>query len=181
MALVDTSELPAAQRRERHPRPGEPWLATSWVNEVEAALIAALVVYYDARKSDWVVIVPFSAQKGQISALLAERLGDEERAAARVASVDSFQGGEHDTVIFGFTRSNSRGSVGFFSDVRRSNVAFSRAKQRLVMVGDMSTLVNASDTGFRSMMTALHDHLRQRGNLRGYREVSALLAREAGR
>jgi superfamily I DNA and/or RNA helicase len=125
--------------------------------------------------------VPFSAQEGRVSGLLAKRLGDEERAASRVASVDSFQGGEHDTVIFGFTRSNSRGSVGFFQDVRRSNVAFSRARQRLIMVGDLSTLVNARDTGFRSMMTALHDHLRQRGDLRGYREVSALLGREAGR
>ena len=181
LAFIDTAGLPAAERRERPPRPGEPWPDTSWVNDAEAELIADLVAYYDARKSDWVVIVPFSAQEGRVSALLAKRLGDEERAASKVASVDSFQGGEHETVIFGFTRSNSRGSVGFFKDVRRSNVAFSRAKQRLIMVGDMSTLVNARDIGFRSMMTALHDHLRQRGDLRGYREVSALLGREAGR
>jgi hypothetical protein len=181
LAFVDTAELPAAQRRERRPRPGEPWPHTSWVNDAEADLIADLVAYYDARKSDWVVIVPFSAQEGRVSALLAKRLGDEERAAAKVASVDSFQGGEHDTVIFGFTRSNSRGSVGFFKDVRRSNVAFSRARQRLIMVGDMSTLINTPEPGFRSMMTALHDHLRRRGDLRGYRELSALLGREAGR
>lgn len=181
LAFVDTAELPAAHRRERHPRPGEPWPDTSWVNDAEARLIADLVAYYDARKSDWVVIVPFSAQEGRVSTLLAERLGDEERAASRVASVDSFQGGEHDTVILGFTRSNNRGSVGFFSDVRRSNVAFSRARQRLIMVGDMSTLANASDAGFRSMMTRLHDHLQLRGDLRGYREISALLAREEAR
>jgi hypothetical protein len=181
LAFINTAELPAAERRERRPRPGEPWPDKSWVNDAEAELITDLVAYYDARKSDWVVIVPFSAQEGRVSALLAKRLGDEERAACRVASVDSFQGGEHDTVIFGFTRSNSRGSVGFFKDVRRSNVAFSRARQRLIMVGDMSTLINASDTGFRSMVTALHDHLRQRGDLRGYREVSELLGREARR
>jgi superfamily I DNA and/or RNA helicase len=126
--------------------------------------------------------VPFTAQEGRVIALIADRLGDEERAASRVASVDSFQGGEHDTFIFGFTRSNSRGIVGFFSDARRSNVAFSRATRRLlVVVGDMSTLLNVSDAGFRSMMTALHDHLRQRGDLRGYREISALRAREGGR
>jgi AAA domain len=181
LAFVDTAELPAAGRRERRPRPGEPWPDKSWVNDAEAELIADLAAHYDARKSDWVVIVPFSAQAGRVSALLVKRLGDEELAASRVASVDSFQGGEHDTVIFGFTRSNSHASVGFFNDVRRSNVAFSRARQRLIMVGDMTTLVNASDTGFRAMMTALHDHLRQRGDLRGYRDVSALLGREAGR
>jgi superfamily I DNA and/or RNA helicase len=181
MAFVDTAKLPAGQRRERYPRADEPWPSKSYINDAEAQLIAELVAYYDARKSDWVVIVPFSAQEGRVSALLAERLGDEERTATRVASIDSFQGGEHDTVIFGFTRSNGMGSVGFFSDVRRSNVAFSRARRRLIMTGDLSTLLNASDPGFRSMMTALHDHLRRRGDIRDYREISALLAREAGR
>lgn len=181
IAFVDTAELPAGQRRERHPRQGEPWPEKSYVNEAEARLITDLVAYYETRQSDWVVIVPFTAQEGRVSALIADRLDDEERAASRVASVDSFQGGEHDTVIFGFTRSNSAGAVGFFSDVRRSNVAFSRARRRLIMVGDMSTLLNASDAGFRSMMTTLHDHLRQRGDLRGYREVSALLAMEGRR
>jgi superfamily I DNA and/or RNA helicase len=144
------------------------------VNDAEATLIASLAAYYDARGSDWVVIVPFSAQEGRISALLGKQLGDEERTASRVASVDSFQGGEHDTVIFGFTRSNSGRAVGFFKDVRRSNVAFSRARYRMIMVGDLSTLVNASDAGFRSMMEALHDHLRR------YREVETLLRGEAG-
>ena len=177
MAFVDTAELPAVKRRERHPRPGESWKATSWVNDAEARLIADLVAYYDARKSDWVVIVPFSAQQGRISELLAQRLGDEERAAARVASVDSFQGGEHDTVIFGFTRSNPDGTVGFFSEVRRSNVALSRARFRMIMVGDLSTLTSAADPGFRSMMTALHDHVGLHGGLCGYRDVAARLDR----
>ena len=180
LAFIDTAELPAAERCERHPRHGEPWPDTSWVNDAEATLIADLVAYYDARGSDWVVIVPFSAQEGRISAVLGKQLGDEERAASRVASVDSFQGGEHDTVIFGFTRSNGKGAVGFFKDVRRSNVAFSRARYRMIMVGDLSTLLNASDAGFRSMMEALHDHLRLRGDLRRYREVAALLRGEAG-
>jgi hypothetical protein len=180
LAFVDTAELPAAERKERHPRPGERWPEKSWVNDAEATLIASLAAYYDARGSDWVVIVPFSAQEGRISALLGKQLGDEERTASRVASVDSFQGGEHDTVIFGFTRSNSGRAVGFFKDVRRSNVAFSRARYRMIMVGDLSTLVNASDAGFRSMMEALHDHLRRRGDLRRYREVETLLRGEAG-
>jgi hypothetical protein len=60
-------------------------------------------------------------------------------------------------------------------------VAFSRARQRLIMIGDLSTLCNASGPGFRAMMTALHDYLRGKGDLRGYREVSELLTGEAGR
>jgi hypothetical protein len=50
----------------------------------------------------------------------------------------------------------------------------------MIMVGDLSTLADASDAGFRSMMVALHDHLRLRGDLRGYREVKQLLRGEAG-
>lgn len=181
MAFIDTAVLPASQRHERHPRPGEPWNPDSYVNDAEARIITDLVTYYDARQSDWVVIVPFLGQVGRVTTLLAERLGDEERVASRVASVDSFQGGEHDTVIYGFTRSNAMGAVGFFKDVRRSNVAFSRARQRLIMVGDMSTLRNASDPGFRMMVEALHDHLKLRGDIRDYREMMALLAAKVGR
>jgi superfamily I DNA and/or RNA helicase len=70
LAFIDTAELPATERRERHPRHGEPWQGKSWVNDVEATFIADLAAYYDARGSDWVVIVPFSAQEGRISALL---------------------------------------------------------------------------------------------------------------
>jgi hypothetical protein len=180
LAFVDTAALPAAERRERHPRRGEPWPPRSWVNDLEAELIAALAAYYDARGSDWVVIVPFSAQEGRVGGLLGKLLGDEERAASRVSSVDSFQGGEHDTVIFGFTRSNSKGEIGFFRDVRRSNVAFSRARHRMILVGDLSTLAKASDAGFRSMMLALQDHLRHRGDPRGFREVLKMLSGEAG-
>lgn len=180
LAFIDTTQLPSAQRRERHPRRDEQWEDKSWLNDAEATLIADLATYYDERGSDWVVIVPFSAQAGKITALLGKRLGDEERAASRVASVDSFQGGEHDTVIFGFTRSNSKGSVGFLKEIRRSNVAFSRARFRMIMVGDLGTLINASHPGFRSMMEALADHLRLRGDLRQYREVKALLRGEAG-
>ncbi len=180
IAFIDMGELPASARRERRPRRDEPWPDTSYVNDAEARLVASLVAWYDARGSDWVVIAPFAAQVGRVTGLLAETLGDLERVAARVASIDSFQGGEHDTVIFGFSRSNSAGSVGFLSDTRRSNVAFSRARQRLIMVGDLGTLLNAKDPGFRAMMQELHAHLRRRGDLRGYREVEALLAGERG-
>jgi AAA domain len=70
LAFVDTTDLPAAERRERRPRPGEPWPDTSWVNDAEAKLVADLVAYYDARNSDWVVIVPFTAQEGRVSGLV---------------------------------------------------------------------------------------------------------------
>lgn len=57
-----------------------------------------------------------------------------------IASVDSFQGRDNQVIIFSMTRSNGRGKVGFLQDVRRLNVAMTRAKSLLIMVGDSSTL-----------------------------------------
>ena len=181
IAFIDTAELADRERRERHPRAGEYWPKDSFVNDAEAELIADLAAYYHARNDDWVAIVPFSAQKGKVTGLLTDRLGNEELVASRVASVDSFQGGERDTVIFGFTRSNAKGEIGFLKDVRRTNVAFSRAKYRLIIVGDLKLLCRSRDRVFAGMAEALRDHVRGQGDLRGYREVHALLAGEAGR
>jgi superfamily I DNA and/or RNA helicase len=57
-----------------------------------------------------------------------------------VNTVDSFQGQERDIVYISMTRSNSEGSIGFLSDVRRMNVAMTRARKKLVVVGDSATL-----------------------------------------
>lgn len=57
-----------------------------------------------------------------------------------VNSVDAFQGQERDVMLISLVRSNDQGEIGFLGDVRRMNVAMTRAKHLLVMVGDSSTL-----------------------------------------
>jgi ATP-dependent RNA/DNA helicase IGHMBP2 len=57
-----------------------------------------------------------------------------------VNTIDSFQGQERDIVYIGMTRSNADSRVGFLSDIRRMNVAMTRARKRLVVIGDSSTL-----------------------------------------
>lgn len=57
-----------------------------------------------------------------------------------INTVDAFQGQERDIVYISLTRSNSEGSIGFLSDIRRMNVAMTRAKKKLVVVGDSATL-----------------------------------------
>jgi predicted DNA helicase len=57
-----------------------------------------------------------------------------------VDSVDSFQGREKEAVILSLVRSNLEGDLGFLKDVRRMNVAMTRAKRKLIVIGDSSTL-----------------------------------------
>ncbi|GAB3019543.1 AAA domain-containing protein [Spirosoma pulveris] len=57
-----------------------------------------------------------------------------------VNTIDSFQGQERDIVYISMTRSNAEGDIGFLSDIRRMNVAMTRARKKLVIVGDSATL-----------------------------------------
>src|SRR6202000_2344648 len=57
-----------------------------------------------------------------------------------VNTIDSFQGQERDIVYIGMTRSNADSRVGFLSEVRRMNVAMTRARKQLVVIGDSATL-----------------------------------------
>lgn len=97
-----------------------------------------------------------------------------------VASVDSFQGQERDLIIFTFTRSNKRGNVGFLADWRRLNVAQTRAKKQLIMIGDSETLTKgsgreeATDKDFKQAMCLLKDTLMNSGALLDARTVFAL-------
>ena len=75
----------------------------------------------------------------------------------RVGTVDAFQGQETQLVVFTAARSNPRGDLGFLRDPRRLNVAITRAKRGLVLVGDAATLSNSRH------WRALVDSCRDRG------------------
>jgi superfamily I DNA and/or RNA helicase len=57
-----------------------------------------------------------------------------------VDTVDAFQGREKDAVLVTLTRSNPEGKLGFLTDLRRMNVAITRARRHLFVVGDSATL-----------------------------------------
>ncbi|CAN7113311.1 unnamed protein product [Brassica rapa subsp. narinosa] len=89
------------------------------------------------------VISPY---KGQIRAIQ-ERVGDEytplfgdELFTLNVRSVDGFQGGEEDVIIISTVRSNDNGKVGFLSNRQRANVALTRARHCLWVIGNETTL-----------------------------------------
>lgn len=62
------------------------------------------------------------------------------RSSITINTIDSFQGQERDVVFIGLTRSNTDGVIGFLADTRRMNVAMTRARKKLVVVGDSATL-----------------------------------------
>jgi len=57
-----------------------------------------------------------------------------------INTIDSFQGQERDVVYISLTRSNNESNIGFLQDIRRMNVAMTRAKKKLVVIGDGATL-----------------------------------------
>ncbi len=79
------------------------------------------------------VISPYSAQVR----LLTSRFPDP---GLEIDSVDGFQGREKELVIVSLVRSNLTGELGFLNDTRRMNVAMTRARRRLVVIGDSATL-----------------------------------------
>lgn len=60
--------------------------------------------------------------------------------ALTVNTIDSFQGQERDAIYISLTRSNADSTIGFLSELRRTNVALTRARKKLVVIGDSATL-----------------------------------------
>ena len=58
----------------------------------------------------------------------------------KINTIDSFQGQEKDIIYISLVRSNADNNIGFLSDIRRMNVAMTRARKKLVIIGDSSTL-----------------------------------------
>jgi hypothetical protein len=79
------------------------------------------------------VIAPYAAQVR----LLRERLAVP---GLEIDSVDGFQGREKEAVVLSLVRSNPEDEVGFLADVRRMNVAMTRARRRLLMIGNSATV-----------------------------------------
>ena len=108
----------------------------SKLNPGEAELVAA-----EVRKllellppQDIAVISPYDAQVQKLRELLRD-VSDLE-----IDTVDGFQGREKEAVVVSLVRSNPEGELGFVADIRRINVALTRARKKLIVVGDSATI-----------------------------------------
>ena len=86
------------------------------------------------------VIAPYRHQVELLKEYVAAHLQLNKLSSLSVNTIDSFQGQERDMVYISLTRSNAESAIGFLSEVRRMNVAITRARKKLVLMGDSATL-----------------------------------------
>ncbi|PRW21033.1 regulator of nonsense transcripts 1 (RENT1) [Chlorella sorokiniana] len=105
----------------------------------------------DAELQSVALLSPYSGQVRLLSSLLTRAGLPEEllqRCSLAVSTVDGYQGREADAVIFSAVRCNQAGRVGFLADERRLNVAITRPRRGLIVVGNQTTL--AADPNWRA-------------------------------
>ncbi|KAF2759120.1 DNA helicase [Pseudovirgaria hyperparasitica] len=118
-------------------------LRESKSNEAEAGLVKTHVhrlVAAGVKAEDIAVITPYNAQLSILSQLLKEAFPGIE-----LGSVDGFQGREKEAVIVSLVRSNAEHEVGFLGERRRLNVAMTRPKRHLAIIGDSETVGRGSE------------------------------------
>lgn len=176
MVFIDTSDLPPADRYEQKQD------RVFQGNRSESAIVLGVLEFFAERvpelleKNEVGIIVPLKNHVRELQAEVARLKGRgrlqglSTPPSELVATVDSYQGQERDLIIYASGRSNRAGAVGFLKDWRRLNVAMTRAKRQLVMVGDLSTLARpaeypADDEVFKASMQVLIRHLEERCQL----------------
>ena len=108
----------------------------SHCNPSEAELVvvkAGALLDAGVHPSQIAIITPYAAQVR----LLRERLAETQ---LEIDTVDGFQGREKEAIIISLVRSNASGEIGFLADTRRMNVALTRARRKLIVIGDSGTI-----------------------------------------
>ncbi len=121
---------------------------TSLQNEGELRIVRQLINSGEFNVSDTAIISPYS---GQVTAAKEVLPG-----AMRISTIDSFQGQEQHSIIVSLVRSNDDGDIGFLKDYRRMNVAITRAKEQLIVIGDSATI--GADKFYHEFLTYIEEN-----------------------
>jgi DNA polymerase III delta prime subunit len=132
----------------------------SVANEFEVALCKDItsIIRRRVRKSKLAVIAMYASQVNRLVSALKGIVPPDD-----IESVDAFEGRESDAVILSLVRSNDRAAIGFLNDPNRVNVAISRAKKLLVIVGDSKTVIG----GAPELFGPLFEHCKDEGLVAG--------------
>jgi ATP-dependent RNA/DNA helicase IGHMBP2 len=126
--FIDTSGSSFEEEREK--------AGSSLANPEEAALAVKKtmdLIGLGVRPEDIAIITPYTAQVRVLRELM-------NHDAVEIGSIDGFQGREKEAVIISLVRSNNDNEIGFLKDTRRMNVALTRARRKLIVIGDSSTI-----------------------------------------
>ncbi|WP_294587899.1 AAA domain-containing protein [uncultured Phocaeicola sp.] len=120
------------------------------INKSEAELSVAQLKAYIQKigkerfleeRIDVGLISPYKAQVQYLRQLIRrDNFFKPYRPAITINTVDGFQGQERDVILISLVRANEDGQIGFLNDLRRMNVAMTRARMKLIILGDASTL-----------------------------------------
>ena len=144
MVWIDTSEM-----GEREQFVGESF---GRINKAEAELTLKTLQDYFTKigktrileeQIDVGVISPYRAQVQYLRSLVKKReFFKPYRRLITINTVDGFQGQERDVILISLVRSNDEGQIGFLRDLRRMNVAITRARMKLIILGDKTTMTH---------------------------------------
>ena len=120
------------------------------INKSEAELMVSQLQYYIEKIGanrvmeehiDFGVISPYRLQVQYIRQLIRGKdFFHPFRRLITIHTVDGFQGQERDVIFISLVRANNEGNIGFLNDLRRMNVAITRARMKLIIYGDAFTL-----------------------------------------
>ena len=150
MTWIDTSEFDLPEGKESLFK--EEFVGESFgrINKAEAELtLLALENYFKKVGKDRIlderldvgIISPYRAQVQYLRHLIKKHdFFKPYRSLISVNTVDGFQGQERDIILISLVRANDEGQIGFLRDLRRMNVAITRARMKLIILGDASTM-----------------------------------------
>ncbi len=116
---------------------------TSLQNEGELQVAQKLMATEELDPLKTAFISPYAGQVAAAKELLPKQM--------RISTIDSFQGQEKEIIILSLVRSNDDGDIGFLKDYRRMNVAITRAKEQLFVIGDSATI--GADAFYNAFLT----------------------------
>jgi superfamily I DNA and/or RNA helicase len=152
----------------RLPEHEETRRGSSYYNRVEVEQCAVLLQRIEASYRQTgvtrqvAVITPYNAQIEELKAKIQPTSSHWQAITIEIAAIDAFQGRDCDIVLYSTVRSNKQANLGFLRDRRRLNVALSRARQALRLVGDLWTLENGRESaGEENPYRRLIKHLRE--------------------
>jgi superfamily I DNA and/or RNA helicase len=131
---LDTSMMEAA----REERAGTSWRNIAEARATRKVLETLAFVASKRRKANYqvAIIAGYQAQVAALETAVSDQLAAWSGLHVKINTVDAFQGSEADVCIYSVVRTNDRGEMGFLRDWPRLNVALSRARSLLLIVGD---------------------------------------------